>query len=133
MSHGRRFFPPLAGLGTESCSALSRPRFPNLSRALSTLQSTIILMAVSTTQHAEPQVAIYACPMHPQIRQAVPGLARAAGWASSSPRPPAQALAIGTLATIAMLGVYFGVLTLVSGWDFTVSQFAHFWYYILPL
>jgi len=42
-------------------------------------------------------------------------------------------LAIGTLATIAMLGVYFGVLTLVSGWDFTVSQFAHFWYYILPL
>ena len=42
-------------------------------------------------------------------------------------------LAIGTLATIAMLGVYFGVLTLVSGWDFTVAQFAQFWYYVLPL
>jgi Cu+-exporting ATPase len=42
-------------------------------------------------------------------------------------------LAIGTLAFLAMLGVYFGVLTLVSGWDFTVSEFAKFWYYILPL
>jgi P-type Cu+ transporter len=42
-------------------------------------------------------------------------------------------LAIGTLATVAMLGIYFGVLTLVSGWDFTVSQFVEFWYYVLPL
>jgi Cu+-exporting ATPase len=42
-------------------------------------------------------------------------------------------LAIGTLASIAMLGVYFGVLTLVSGWDFTVSEFSKFWYYVLPL
>jgi P-type Cu+ transporter len=42
-------------------------------------------------------------------------------------------LAIGTLATLAMLGVYFSVLTLVSGWDFTVSEFSRFWYYVLPL
>jgi Cu+-exporting ATPase len=33
----------------------------------------------------------------------------------------------------ALLAVYFGVLTLVSGWSFTVSQFSEFWYYIVPL
>ncbi len=32
-----------------------------------------------------------------------------------------------------MLGVYFGVLTLVSGWSFTVSEFSRFWYYVLTL
>jgi Cu+-exporting ATPase len=42
-------------------------------------------------------------------------------------------LAVGTLALLVMLGVYFGVLTLVSGWGFTVSQFGQFWYYVLPL
>lgn len=42
-------------------------------------------------------------------------------------------LIAGTLAFLAMLGVYFGVLTLVSGWDFTVSEFARFWYYVLAL
>jgi Cu+-exporting ATPase len=52
-----------------------------------------------------------------------------AGAGASMLRP----LAVGTLASLAMLGVYFGVLTLVSGWDFTVSQFAQFWYYVLPL
>ena len=42
-------------------------------------------------------------------------------------------LAAGTLAFLAMVGVYFGVLTLVSGWSFTVSQFAQYWYYVMPL
>lgn len=32
-----------------------------------------------------------------------------------------------------MLGVYFAALTLVSGWPFTVEQFAQFWYYVVPL
>lgn len=32
-----------------------------------------------------------------------------------------------------LLALYFGVLALVSGWSFTVSQFAEFWYYIVPL
>lgn len=32
-------------------------------------------------------------------------------------------LAAGTLAFCALLTVYFGVLTLVSGWSFTASQF----------
>jgi Cu+-exporting ATPase len=33
----------------------------------------------------------------------------------------------------ALLVLYFGVLTLVSGWSFTLSQFSEFWYYIVPL
>ena len=42
-------------------------------------------------------------------------------------------LVSGTVASAAMLAVYFGALTLVSGWAFTLSQFARFWYYVLPL
>ena len=100
--------------------------------------------------HATPQAvrspAIYTCPMHPQVRQAVPGVCSICGMALElddagadtprSARPIAsmfRPLVIGTLATVAMLAVYFGVLTLVSGWDFTVSQFAEFWYYVVPL
>jgi len=45
-------------------------------------------------------------------------------------RPPAG---MGLLAFGLMLGVYFGALTLVSGWEFTLSQFSDFWYYIVPL
>jgi Cu+-exporting ATPase len=33
----------------------------------------------------------------------------------------------------ALLVLYFGALTLVSGWSFTLSQFSDFWYYIVPL
>jgi YHS domain-containing protein len=39
----------------------------------------------------------------------------------------------GALAFGALLAVYFGALTLISGWEFTVGQFAEFWYYIVPL
>jgi P-type Cu+ transporter len=39
----------------------------------------------------------------------------------------------GMLAFGLMLAAYFGLLTLVSGWEFTVSQFYDFWYYIVPL
>ncbi len=39
----------------------------------------------------------------------------------------------GMLAFGLLLAAYFGVLTLVSGWKFTVSQFYDFWYYIVPL
>jgi P-type Cu+ transporter len=42
-------------------------------------------------------------------------------------------VARGVFASIALLAVYFGVLTLVSGWNFTVSQFAEFWPYIVAL
>lgn len=44
-----------------------------------------------------------------------------------------RTIAMGTLAFAALLAIYFSVLTLVSGWGFTVSQFKQFWYYIVPL
>jgi Cu+-exporting ATPase len=37
------------------------------------------------------------------------------------------------LAFVLLLAVYFALLTLVSGWKFTLSQFYDFWYYIVPL
>lgn len=45
----------------------------------------------------------------------------------------ARPAVFGALAFGALLAVYFAALTLVSGWGFTVSQFAEFWYYIVPL
>lgn len=39
----------------------------------------------------------------------------------------------GILASGVLLGVYFTVLTLVSGWDFAQSQFGQFWYFIVSL
>lgn len=44
-----------------------------------------------------------------------------------------RAAMFGGLAFLLMLVVYFGVLTLVSGWAFTLSQFSEFWYYVLAL
>ncbi len=37
------------------------------------------------------------------------------------------------LASAILLGVYFAVLTLVSGWSFAQIQFATFWYFIVSL
>ncbi len=42
-------------------------------------------------------------------------------------------VAFGVTAAAALLGIYFAALTLTSGWDYTVSQFAEFWYFVLPL
>ena len=39
----------------------------------------------------------------------------------------------GLLAFALLIGAYFGALALVSGWNFTFSQFSEFWYYVLPL
>lgn len=39
----------------------------------------------------------------------------------------------GILAFLALLSVYFLILTLVSGWKFTLDQFKEFWYYIVSL
>lgn len=49
--------------------------------------------------------------------------------AQNSARPAG----FGLLAFGLLLALYFATLTLVSGWQFTVSQFAEFWYYIVPL
>ena len=37
------------------------------------------------------------------------------------------------LASAILLGVYFVVLTLVSGWSFAQSQFSAYWYFIISL
>ena len=39
----------------------------------------------------------------------------------------------GMIASAILLGVYFSVLTLVSGWSFTQEQFADYWYFIVSL
>jgi len=42
-------------------------------------------------------------------------------------------IAYGLLAGTVLLVVYFVLLTLVSGWEFTVDQFAQFWYFVVAL
>ena len=39
----------------------------------------------------------------------------------------------GFLATFILLGVYFTIVALVSGWSFAESQFRQFWYYVVTL
>ena len=93
-------------------------------------------MTADAIPNTAQQPAIYTCPMHPQIRQATPGSCSICGMAlepAGTGTNLLRPLAIGTLAFLAMLGIYFGILTLVSGWDFTVSQFMQFWYYVVPL
>lgn len=47
--------------------------------------------------------------------------------------PITKSVLYGTLASLALLVVYFVVLTLVSGWNFALSQFLNFWYFIVSL
>lgn len=44
-----------------------------------------------------------------------------------------KSLSWGTAAFVLMLAVFFGVVTLVSGLDFTLEQFAASWYFIIAL
>lgn len=45
----------------------------------------------------------------------------------------AKSTLFGILASSILLGVYFAVLTLVSGWSFAQSQFASYWYFTVSL
>lgn len=45
----------------------------------------------------------------------------------------ARSIVKGTLGTIALLAFYFAVVSLISGWDFALDQFAAFWYFIISL
>jgi len=45
----------------------------------------------------------------------------------------ARPAGFGIAAFGVLLALYFGILTLVSGWSFTLQQFADFWFYIVPL
>ncbi len=44
-----------------------------------------------------------------------------------------KSIAYGILASGLLLGVYFAVLTLVSGWNFAQDQFSQFWYFVIGL
>lgn len=45
----------------------------------------------------------------------------------------ARSAAAGVLAFVLLLAVYFGILTLVGGWEFTLEQFQTFWYFVVAL
>lgn len=45
----------------------------------------------------------------------------------------AKPILYGLLAFLALLSLYFLILTLVSGWELTKDQFSAYWYYIIPL
>ncbi len=44
-----------------------------------------------------------------------------------------KSIGYGLAAAFTLLVVYFLVLTLVSGWSFTQSQFSNYWYFIVSL
>ncbi|MBI3432992.1 MAG: hypothetical protein HY018_12370 [Hydrogenophilales bacterium] len=44
-----------------------------------------------------------------------------------------KSISWGTAAFVLMLAVYFGVVSLISGWKFTLEQFAAFRYFIIAL
>jgi len=44
-----------------------------------------------------------------------------------------RSVLFGALGALTLLGVYFLLLTAVSGWEFTASQFWDFWYFIVSL
>lgn len=44
-----------------------------------------------------------------------------------------RAAGSGMIASVILLVFYFGVLTLVSGWEFTVEQFTEFWPFVIAL
>src|SRR3990170_3715985 len=45
----------------------------------------------------------------------------------------AKPILYGAAASSLLLAVYFIILTLVSGWEFTLQQFTQFWYFIVTL
>lgn len=42
-------------------------------------------------------------------------------------------ITLGMFGAALLLGIYFAILTLVSGWGFALSQFSEFWYFIVSL
>src|SRR5574340_921455 len=82
---------------------------------------------------------IYTCPMHPEVRQSSPGSCPKCGMALEEASQVAAAVGIarpiqfGTGAFMFLLAVYFGVVSLISGADFALGQFATFWYFIVTL
>lgn len=88
---------------------------------------------------AEKSGVIYTCPMHPEIRLPSPGNCPRCGMALQEESPVAvvasfiRPFQLGTGASILMLAIYFGVVSLISGLDFASEQFIKFWYFMVPL
>lgn len=82
---------------------------------------------------------IYTCPMHPEVRQAMPGSCPKCGMALEAESPGATSPGItrpiqfGLGGFVLLLAIYFGVVSLISGKDFALDQFAQFWYFIVLL
>ena len=55
------------------------------------------------------------------------------GTSFGTPRFRLGPLVWGAVAFAALMAIYFGVLTLVSGWSFTLGQFTQYGYYIVLL
>ena len=94
------------------------------------------MTSADTTVGAVHRTGVYTCPMHPSIRKPEPGACPICGMTLSviaKRRAAFGPFSAATLASFAMLGVYFGVLSLVSGWSFTLSEFARFWPFVLAL
>ena len=92
-----------------------------------------------TAASSTPAGAIYTCPMHPEIRQPSPGNCPKCNMKLEVESPPAMAtkfirpIQFGTGAFVLLLAIYFGVVSLISGMNFALEQFAKFWYFIVPL
>ena len=44
-----------------------------------------------------------------------------------------RSVVYGVAGMAGLLGIYFLILAAVSGWEFTLSQFFDFWYFIVSL
>ena len=44
-----------------------------------------------------------------------------------------QSIRLGVIAVLLMLAIYFGVVSLISGVDFALGEFAKYWYFFVPL
>lgn len=82
---------------------------------------------------------IFTCPMHPEVRQATPGSCPKCGMqlekasSAASATEITKALQFGSGGFLFLLAIYFGVVSLISGMDFALEQFAKFWYFIVLL
>ena len=88
---------------------------------------------------ADQSTGIYTCPIHPEVRQATPGSCPKCGMALVEKSPVTavteiiRPLQFGLGGFVLLLAIYFGVVSLISGKDFALDQFATFWYFIVPL
>lgn len=86
-----------------------------------------------------PADVIYTCPMHPEIRQTSPGVCPKCNMRLVAESRHAQAVEFirpvefGAAAFALLLAIYFVVVSLISGMNFALQEFAKFWYFMLPL